>query len=505
MSQPDPTPARATAIAIVVGCTATVLAAAITQHLAVLGVAFVDLKLHYFVVPVVVGVLFGSMIVRIRALAARERRLRAALEQRDRDITEMNRGLERAVLAKARELRAAEDQLAHAQKMEAVGRLAGGVAHDFNNLLTVMVTSTELIRSQLAADTEAFELAGDLLSTCDRATALVRQLLLFSRRDETHTSVVDLSAMVRGVLPLLQKLTRGQLEMHTELANEALVWCDKGQAEQVLMNFVLNAYDAAGEGGQVIIRTACGEAGSGSAPDVGPGGWVMLSVEDDGEGMDEETASRAFEPFFTTKEIGKGTGLGLSVAYGVVQRAGGEIAIDSSPGRGTTVRAYFPACAAAEVAEGEARRSGVVGLGEGVVLVVEDEDAVRGLVARLLERAGYEVLQADGAQAAKRIIDAEAARIDLLLSDIRLGGGGSGHDVAKALQVRSSRAGVLFMSGYVEAAGVPSAADSDARDDEVLAKPFRADDLLGRVALVMAGVARDPASEAQAPESASGA
>ncbi len=351
-----------------------------------------------------------------------------------------------------RVLRETEAQLRQAQKMEAVGRLAGGMAHDFNNLLTVIRGYSELLLGRLGATDVMRKDTEEIKKAADRASGLTRQLLAFSRRQFIAAKVLDLNALVANMDGMLRRLIGEDLvEFCAELDTSAgAIKADPGQVEQVIMNLVVNARDAMPTGGRLTIETrnvTIGEEVRLDAVGVAPGSYVLLAVRDNGQGMDAETRSHLFEPFFTTKEKGKGTGLGLSTVYGIVKQSGGSITVESFPGRGTTFRIYFPRV------EQEIPRIG--GSGEAIdlahgretILLVEDEPAVRGLVHETLRLHGYTVLEARHGIEALLTSAKYVGPIHLLLTDVVMPQM-SGPEVAEKILIIRPEIKVLYMSGY---------------------------------------------------------
>ncbi len=344
-----------------------------------------------------------------------------------------------------------EEQLRQAQKMEAMGRLAGSVAHDFNNLLTIiggygqMVLDSLDTANPLRRDLEA------IMEGANRATLLTRQLLSFSRRQVLQPQVFDLNRHLSRMKRMLHRVMGEDVELGTTLgAKTSRILADAAQLDQVLLNIILNARDAMPTGGRFGIRTSDVELGEGSEPkSLKPGRYVLLSLSDTGLGMDAQTQKRAFEPFFTTKGKGKGTGLGLSTAYGIVKQSGGEIVIRSQLGSGTTVDIYFPVAEEAPVQPSpqtrEPRRSG----GTETVLVVEDDTEVLRLAAEMLSRMGYTVLTASSPAEALRIWEERGSSVDLVLSDVIMPQM-SGPEMAHRLAAGRPGVKVLYMSGYTE-------------------------------------------------------
>lgn len=363
------------------------------------------------------------------------------------DITERKRAEE--------ELQEKDALLRQAQKMEAVGQLAGGVAHDFNNLLTGITGYAQLALGTLGEECREGEDLRKVLEMSNRAAGLTRQLLAFSRQQSLEPEVINLNSLVDNMLKMLRRLIGENIEVEVLPAqNLDNVRADPGQVEQVLMNLVVNARDAMPGGGRLIIETINTELdGSHCArrPGVSPGQFVMLAVSDTGYGMDEETRRKIFEPFFTTKEKGEGTGLGLATVYGIVKQHGGDISVYSEEGRGTSFKVYLPRVD--EEVEGAADDAEVAPSGRGseTVLIVEDEEGVRDVARRTLEIDGYQVLVAATPGEAERLFTENSDDIDLLLTDVVM----PGMD-GPALHCRLSRNGrslkVLYMSGYTKAA-----------------------------------------------------
>jgi signal transduction histidine kinase len=368
-------------------------------------------------------------------------------------------------------------ELLQAQKMQAVGLLAGGVAHDFNNLLTVIGGRSELLRMRLAPDDPRRVDLEVILRTTEQATRLTRQLLAFSRKQPYEPVALDLNTLVADSEHVLRRLLPENIELTLGL-DPALerVKADPGQMEQVLLNLAVNARDAMPRGGRLTITTANmdidARSGSGAAR---PGRWVMVAVGDSGVGMDAATQARVFEPFFTTKAPGQGTGLGLSTVYGIVERHGGQVAIESAPGIGTTFRIYLPRVAASAVAEVPAPEPAPgVHAGE-TVLVVEDEDALRALAVEVLREAGHTVLEAPDSSTALALAARHHGPIHLLVTDIVMPGM-NGRELARHLAAERPGIRALFITGYamIEARGGESTAS-------VLHKPFTPAVLTSRV------------------------
>ncbi len=386
------------------------------------------------------------------------------------------------------ETRRAQQQLAHAQKMEMVGQLTGGIAHDFNNMLMVVIGSLERLAPALADDAKTARRVDLALQAALRCSDMTRRLLTFARRQQLHPEPVDLDALAGGMGELMERTLGRDIEILIESQPESL-WLatvDRSQAESALLNLVINARDAMPDGGHLRIRTANArfeEGRTAHGMSVPAGDYVMLSVSDSGCGMASDVVERAFEPFFTTKETGKGTGLGLSMIHGFVKQSGGLIGIDSILGGGTTFRLYLPRAAESARPAGEtdgevAERS--AGRGE-TVLVVDDDAAVRAVAVQAVGALGYRVLEADGAAAALALLEDGAVAgdgggpIDLLFTDIVMPGGMNGRELAREGMRRYPALRVLFASGYAN--GVTAPSDAELGAVETLAKPYRDADL----------------------------
>jgi two-component system cell cycle sensor histidine kinase/response regulator CckA len=397
-----------------------------------------------------------------------------------------------AIVRDVSERRELEEQLRQAQKMEAVGRLAGGIAHDFNNLLTAIKGSAEMLLMDLPVGSEQREDAAEIERAAARAAGLTRQLLAFSRKQMLVPTVLDMNAVVGDMERMLRRVVGEQVELRTEL-DPALdrATADPGQVEQMLMNLAVNARDAMPAGGRLTIATGNVELGADDARRytyrVQPGSYVRLTVADTGTGMDEATLAHIFEPFFTTKEKGRGTGLGLSTVYGIVKQSGGYVWAESSPGQGAAFTVYLPATAEEPVPAAPAAAGGAHPSARATVLLVEDEDAVRSLVRRILDRAGYRVVEAPGPAEARRVFEESTERFDLLLTDMVMPGG-TGRDLARDLTAVDPGLGVLFMSGYTDDAlfeqGMGAAGGS------LIEKPFDPEVLVRKVGEAVAGAGR---------------
>jgi PAS domain S-box-containing protein len=376
-----------------------------------------------------------------------------------------------------------EEELRQAQKMEAVGQLAGGVAHDFNNILTAILSAGRFARDALSPEHPARADIDDILGAAGRAASLTRQLLAFSKRQVIEPRSIDLAEAVRGVEKMLRRLIGEDVQLETVTrAGPCWVRADAGQIDQVILNLAVNARDAMPAGGRIVIEVAPVGPGDpairGDSQLAGP--LVMVSMSDSGMGMDAATVSRIFEPFFTTKGVGKGTGLGLSTVYGIVQQSRGAVRVTSTPGNGTTFRIYLPRIAPPAIAS--VRPGARAPRGTETVLLVEDEGVLRGLARRALAGAGYRVLEADGARAALACAEQHRGTLDLLLTDVVMPEV-SGVQLARDLVRRIPGLRVLHMSGYagalLDASGVADSGHS------FLQKPFTPEVLLRKVREVL--------------------
>jgi PAS domain S-box-containing protein len=376
-----------------------------------------------------------------------------------------------------------EGDLLQAQKMDAVGQLASGVAHDFNNMLTAIRGYADLLMLRSADCPENQRELEEIVKASDRAAGLTQQLLAFSRKQVLQTAVADMNGIIGDMEPMLRRLIGEHIDLVAILQPDlARVRVDRGQFEQVLLNLVVNARDAIPEGGTLLVETANVPAEqSAGVPS------ISIQVTDNGMGMDAETMARVFEPFFTTKEKGKGTGLGLSTVYGIVRQSGGDITVKSRPGIGTTFRIVLPAIPGERTAScaGEAR--GAWPSGRETILLVEDEDAVRRLVAEILQEAGYTVLQARDGEKALELAGRQAGPIHLLLTDVvmpRMGG----RALAGAVSGLMPDTLILYMSGYTTETAIRDGAVE--RGIAFLQKPFTPDGLVRKVREVLDGRVR---------------
>jgi two-component system, cell cycle sensor histidine kinase and response regulator CckA len=375
-----------------------------------------------------------------------------------------------------------EEQLYLSQKLEAIGRLSGGVAHDFNNLLGVIIGYSEALQTHISKDDSYREAVDEIQNAAKRAASLTQQLLAFSRKQVLEAKVLDLRIVLLEVEKMLRRVIGEDIDLRIVLPEQlGMIKADRGQMEQVILNLAVNARDAMPQGGKLIIEAENAELGAAEVARfryVVPGRYVMLKVTDTGCGMDAELQSHIFEPFFTTKEKGKGTGLGLATVYGVIKQSGGYIWVDSELGRGSTFRIYLPEVQ--ELADLTVKET-IAPRPENkprTILLVEDEQSLRKLTRTTLREAGYTVLEARDASEALGIATQTDSGIDLLLADVVMPGM-SGPALAERLCPLRPAMKVLYMSGYTDgAAAAHGALDSGV---SVLRKPFTRDQLIGRV------------------------
>ena len=384
-----------------------------------------------------------------------------------------------------------EQQLRQAQKMETIGQLAGGIAHDFINLLTAIIGNAQLLCDLPAADAETPVLLGEIQAAAERASSLTSQLLTFSRRQPYSPRRLDLDETLKKTERILRRLISEDVGFSAAYAADgACVEMDPGQVDQIVVNLVVNARDAVGAGGTIEVVTSAIELvaplRSAGAEPVPAGRYVCIEVRDNGAGMSPDVLSRMFEPFFTTKPQGKGTGLGLATVFGIVKQARGGVAVDSAPGRGTVFRIYLPQAAPAAPVETARPKASPSSSRPGVgrrALLVEDEEPVRRLTRRVLERLGFEVIEAVNGLSALAIASRLEGRIDLLVSDVVMPEL-SGPEAARKLRVMHPGLAVVFMSGY--------AADELVKGEPVagaqlVLKPFTSDGLADVIAAAVAG------------------
>lgn len=390
-----------------------------------------------------------------------------------RDITAQRKAEE--------EHRLTSEQLQHAQKMEAMGRLAGGVAHDFNNLLTVILGFARLLRSNQGGRDRQVLYVEQIENAAERAVQLTSQLLSFSRKQTTHLRVLDLNAQLAGTDPILRRLMSKGIELVCLMGSGVgAIQADPTQIEQVILNLALNARDAMPDGGRLIIQTMpieVTEAQQRTPSVVPPGSYSVLAVSDDGCGMDAETLSKIFEPFFTTKEVGAGTGLGLFTVYGIVQQSGGYISVHSEPGAGTTFKIFFPQVESRVEPPAPTGNREPLPSGRETILLVDDEASLRLFAREVMKRAGYTVLEAENGEEALRLLRQEGARVDLVLTDMTMPLM-SGRELVRHLSETHPEVRVLFTSGFAPREGL----SADVLDHyEFIPKPFTPEELVRAV------------------------
>ena len=425
------------------------------------------------------------------ALAEAHRELERRVEERTRELSQSNQLLQLEIDERKRAeeaLARAEVQLRQAQKLEAVGRLAGGVAHDFNNLLSVILSYAALLERESPPVTAELA-AQQIRRASERAALLTRQLLAFSRQQVLAPRVLDLNEVVRSMGEMLRRVIGEDVRLVVvPLAELWRTRIDGSQLEQVLMNLVVNARDAMPTGGELVIETSNVEFPSGAGldsthvePGPGSGCWVVLTVRDTGVGMDEPTAARAFEPFYTTKHQGRGTGLGLSTVYGIVKQSGGHISLDSAAGRGTTFTIYLPRTLDQPSTDGSTESPPESARGSETLLLVEDDDQVRSVAHEILRLQGYRVLPAATPREALELSSRFPERIHLVITDVVMPEM-NGRRLAQRLRSERPELQVLYMSGYAD-----KALDSDDALScaTFLQKPLTPDSLTHVVRLVL--------------------
>jgi signal transduction histidine kinase/ActR/RegA family two-component response regulator len=397
--------------------------------------------------------------------------LEVRVEARTEDLQRSNEALRRS-----------EEQLRQAQKMEAIGRLAGGVAHDFNNLLTAIMGYSQFLHRRFEPGDPAVRDAEEILKAAERAAALTRQLLAFSRQQVLEPRVLDLNAIITDLDKMLRRLIGEDIDLVTAPTQDlGRVKADPGQLEQVLVNLAVNARDAMPKGGKLTIETADAELDEGyakSRDDIKPGRYVMVAVSDTGSGMSRETMSKIFEPFFTTKAIGHGTGLGLSTVHGIVKQSEGHIEVYSELGQGTTFKVYLPRVEGAADVLPTPRQTAKRYGGQETVLLVEDEDVIRRVVLESLRMNGYTVLEAaDGSQAIT-ICERRDQPLDLLITDVVMPLM-SGPELVRHVKAVRPHLPTLFISGYTDRALIHQGHREPGT--AFLQKPFTPDVLVRKV------------------------
>ncbi len=370
------------------------------------------------------------------------------------------------------EQRRAEGQLRQSQKMEAVGRLAGGVAHDFNNVLGIIHACSEFLRDRIPAGSATSTYVENIRKATERGSALTRQLLAFSRRQVVKPTLLDLNDRLKDITKLLRPLMGDDVEIIvTSRSQSAVVEVDPGQLDQIVINLAVNARDAMPQGGKFVLETDVVEFDQHFADQhqpLKPGKYVMMAVSDTGVGMDKITLSRIFEPFFTTKEQGKGTGLGLATVYGIAQQAGGHIWVYSEPGQGTTFKLYLPSAEEKLMAKRPSEDQVNVPKRQGTILLVEDDEIMRSLTHQMLKEQGYTVVEATNGKAALEWAQANNEKIDLLLTDVVMPAM-SGPELADRMAASNPELKVIYMSGYT---GELMEASERLKKGILLEKPF---------------------------------
>ncbi len=375
-----------------------------------------------------------------------------------------------------------EDQFRQAQKMEAIGQLAGGVAHDFNNLLTVITGYCEILLKSLSAPGPQRKMADEIFKAGKLATGLVQRLLAFSRRQVLQPKALALDAIVTNIEPMLQRLIGEDIELvFVPGRNQSLIHADPGQIDQVIINLAVNARDAMPGGGRLTLEAGTVDLDEASArnlalPRSGP--YVTLRVRDTGCGMKKEIRDRIFEPFFTTKEVGKGTGLGLSTVYGIITQSGGAVTVDSDVGRGSTFTIYLPRVGTAEQVWDTAPLPATTPRGSDTILLVEDEASLRTMIGVILEESGYSVLAVGNAEEALRVAQERSEAIHLLVTDVVMPGMSS-RELVERLTARHRTMKVLYISGYTEDTVIHYGVEQ--RQTAFLQKPFTPDVLLRKI------------------------
>ncbi|MEQ1507177.1 MAG: ATP-binding protein [Myxococcota bacterium] len=429
------------------------------------------------------------------ALRERTVRMEAEIVTRARQLQDANvelrrarEELERRVEERTAALRVTEEQLRHSQKMEAVGRLAGGVAHDFNNMLSVILSYADLVQSGFAPTDPRAEDLEQVKLAATRAAGLTAQLLAFSRQQVLQPRLLSVDGVVVDLEKMLRRLLGEDIDLSTGLRSDgAQVFADQGQLEQVIANLAVNARDAMPSGGRLTIETAVVDLDEDYARvhlGATPGRYVLLAVSDTGCGIPDDVRARMFEPFFTTKEVGKGTGLGLSTVYGIVRQSGGTIWVYSEVGHGTTFKVYLPLAGTGRPAAPVPRSAGAIRPGSETVLVVEDEELVRTAIVGILERRGYRVLTARSGAEALRTVAGLAEPVHLLLTDVVMPGM-SGRTLSEQLTLARPGLRTLFMSGYTDDAVVRNGVLGAERP--FVQKPFTPDGLARKVREVLDG------------------
>lgn len=401
------------------------------------------------------GLSFGVVVMSGERLMSDLRKSERQTAKANFELHRLRRGLETAVIERTSELREAQQALAQSQKLESLGRLAGGVAHDFNNFLTVIRGYSRMLEQGLDQASPLRDDVAEMNAACERAMLLTQQLLTFGRRQSLDIKVLDLNIVILGMVKMLAQLLGEDIEaVIAPGAGEARVKADLGQMHQVILNLFLNARDAMPHGGRLKIETAEMELTAADArwlPDAVAGRYAMLSIRDGGVGMDEETRAHVFEPFFTTKPIGQGTGLGLATVYGIVKQSGGHIHVKTAPGQGTIFRIFLPSTSEEVTQEAAASDASLPSRQEPAaataarILIVDDSAAIRKVLRRVLESVGYGVIDAGDVDAAVELL--RRGPVDVVLTDLQMPGR-SGADLAKLALRDFPGVKVIAMSGF---------------------------------------------------------
>ena len=458
----------------------------------------IDLGVGLIITLIVLALGFASTVVVVtpiesltrdaRAIAGGSTEQRSTIDTNDEigDLARAFNQMADTVVARNAELKASQEQLLHAQKMDALGSFAGGIAHDFNNYLASIVAHAELAEFSLPANHPARRDVAEVLASATRAADLTRQILVFSRRQVVERHNLDLNGVVRGIERMLRRLLGEAIQLDVDYAAAPVaVHADQGQLEQVLVNLVANARDAMPDGGTVAIRIAnvSVSAADDRPPELPAGSFGQLTVSDEGTGIPPELLDRVFDPFFSTKSRGLGTGLGLAIAFSIIEQSGGRLSVDSTPNVGTTFKALLPLASGAIREEDSAATTRALTTGQGRILLAEDNAAVRSSCERTLVRAGYSVVAAADGPSAMHQMRSQLEPFDLLLSDVVMPGM-SGSELARRVKELQPGIAVLFMSGYADDDVVLHAVAANAA--KCLAKPFTARALSEAVQSVLA-------------------
>lgn len=401
----------------------------------------------------------------------------------NKQLEEYNRDLEKTVADRIAELRKVEAQVLQLQKMDAIGRLAGGVAHDFNNMLAAILMSCDLIAEDTQNPQAMLGHIRSIREVTERASALTRQLLVFSREQIMTSRIIDLNTLIRDLERMLVRLIGENIQVILNLAGDLKNVCgDPSQIEQVIMNLVINARDAMPNGGKITIDTSniyLDDSFTSTHLSVERGHYVLFSVTDEGTGMDAETVAKIFEPFFTTKAIGKGTGLGLSTTYGIVKKCRGSIWVYSEPGHGTVFKIYLPVAeGSAEEAPPKVANPAKVSAAT-TILLVEDDQNLRKAFSLILSRKGYDLLIAENCEDALRLCEAQAGKINLMLTDVMMPDC-NGFELVTKVATLQPGLRVLFMSGYTDQVLQNSGMTGETKM-EFIQKPFDVNSLVAKI------------------------